>query len=146
MDANAINVYVASVVLLFVKHLGTITIQAAERNRTRKFRYPEDAVYWKGEVAEDSDLCQRAQQLLRNDSESHPYYFAIGAAYVVLGAWPTGAPLYFGAYVLSRVMHAYYMLRPRQPHRNRAFAVGVIILVGLSVHLGYAVIGRCARG
>jgi hypothetical protein len=146
MDANASTVYVTSIVLLFVKHVATITIQAAERNRTRKFRYPEDAAFWKGQLAEDTDLCQRAQQLLRNDSESHPYYFAIGAAYVVLGAWPAGAPLYLGVYALSRVMHAYWLLRPRQPHRNRAFAVGIVILVGLSLHLGYAVIGRCVRG
>ena len=146
MAVNAIAVYVTSVVVLFAKHVVTIAIQGAERNRTHKFRYPEDAAYWKGEVGDDTELCERAQRLLRNDSESHPYYFAIGAAYVLLGAWPAGAPFYFGAYALSRMMHAYFMLRTRQPHRNRAFAAGVIILVCLSAHLIYEVSFRLCRG
>jgi len=131
MQGNAVAVYVTTVLLLFAKHVVTITVQAWERMRARRFRYPEDAAFWKGVVAEDT--------------ESHPYYFTMGAAYLVLGAWPTGAPLYFSAYALSRVAHAYFMLRPRQPHRNRAFAVGVVTLVALSAHLAYTIIGLCVH-
>ena len=142
MDAKAIAVYVISVLLLFAKFVVTITVQAKERMRTRHFRYPEDAVYWRGAVAQDSELCLRAQQLIRNDGESQPFYLAIGAAYVAVGAWPAGASLYFAAYALSRIAYAYFMLRPRQPQRNRAFAIGVIVLVVLSAHLVYTVVSH----
>jgi uncharacterized membrane protein YecN with MAPEG domain len=138
MSVSAGPVYLVSLTLLFFKYLVTITTQARERMRLRHFRYPEDAAYWTGKVAEDSDLCQRAQNLLRNDSESQPFYLAFGAAYVALGLGPEGACLYFGGYTVSRLLHAYFTLRARQPHRNRAFSMGLVILLLLALHLIYA--------
>ncbi len=138
MSVSAGAVYLASLGLLFLKYVGTIIIQARERMRLRHFRYPEDAAYWAGRVAEDSDLCQRAQSLLRNDCENQPFHLVFGAAYVALGLGLEGALFYFGGYAISRLCHGYFMLRARQPHRNRAFAAGLLILAMLAVHVIYA--------
>jgi MAPEG family len=146
MSVSAGPVYLASLALLFLKYVGTIVIQARERMRLRRFRYPEDAACWAGRVAEDSDLCQRAQNLLRNDCENQPFYLAFGAAYVAQGLGPEGALFYFGGYGLSRLCHGYFMLRARQPHRNRAFAMGLIILAMLAVHVVYASIASLESG
>ena len=135
MDVTASTVYLGSVVLLFVKYVLAIVVQARERHAARQYRYPEDAAYWQGSVAADSETCQRAQSLLRNDAESQPFYLVLGAAYASLGLGSGGACAYFGGYVLSRFCHAYFMFGGRQPHRTRAFSIGVFILVLLASQL-----------
>lgn len=137
MNGFVLALYASSIVVLFLKFFATITVQAVERLGAKRFRYPEDAVTWGGSVGEESERSVRAQQLLRNDSESQLWYVALGGVYVLLGAWPTGALFYFVGYPLSRVVHAYFMIRPRQPHRNRAFALGIAILFALAGHVTY---------
>ena len=127
--------YVAATCVLFTKLVVVISLQGATRIRTKHFQYAEDASHWNGEqVAEENDLVVRAQRVLRNDSEGQPYFFVFGLVYVALGATPWAAWLYFPGYALTRVLHAWWMLRPRQPHRNRAFGMGIVILVALAAH------------
>jgi uncharacterized MAPEG superfamily protein len=138
MDPVALTSYLLVLLVLFAKFFTAIAIQARERFRARRFRYPEDAAYWRGSVAEDTELCVRAQNLLRNDGESQTYFLAFGLFYLLLGAAPVIACLYFGAYATSRLLHAYFFLTRRQPHRNRAFAAGVVVLTALAVHVAFA--------
>jgi uncharacterized membrane protein YecN with MAPEG domain len=134
--------YIAAVFILFAKLVVVISLQGATRLRTRSFQYAEDAAHWNGEhVAEESELVVRAQRALRNDGEGQPYFLVFGAAYVALGAPPWGAWLYFPAYTLTRLLHTWFMLRARQPHRNRVFGAGLAILVALAVH---CVIAACS--
>jgi uncharacterized MAPEG superfamily protein len=135
MNSVALAVYAASWVVLFLKFFLTALLQARTRMQTRVFRYAEDAAFWHGQVGEDAEPSARAQQLLRNDAEVHPYYLALGGAYLALGAWPAGAPYYFGAFVLSRLVHGYFLLHPRQPLRNRAYVVGLTVLLALAAHV-----------
>jgi hypothetical protein len=140
MTLNASDVYIGSLLLLLLKYIAATVLQARERFAHRTFRYPEDAACWHGEVRADTDLCQRAQSLLRNDGESQPLYLMLGAAYVSLGLWPLGGVIYFGVYPLTRWLHAFFLLRGLQPHRNRAFALGLLVLVLLAAHLAHAVL------
>lgn len=142
MHASAFAVYLGCVVLLFAKYVLAITVQARERLRLRHFRYAEDAAFWNGTVAEDSALCQRAQNLLRNDGENQPFFLVFGAAHVSLGLSPASGLVYFAGYALCRFAHGYFMLRARQPHRNRAFAAGSLILAILAAHVMVAAIVR----
>ena len=124
MTLTPLSVYSLSVVALFLKAFLTIAVQARERLRARVFRYAEDAGQWRGTVGQDSDLCQRAERLLRNDAETELYYLALGGLLVVVEPNSRIAPFYFVIYVASRAYHAYWMFLPRQPHRNRAFGLG----------------------
>jgi uncharacterized membrane protein YecN with MAPEG domain len=127
--------YVAAAFVLLAKLVVMVSLQGATRIRTKRFQYAEDATHWSGDhVAEESDLIIRAQRVLRNDGEGQPYFFVFGAAYVALGATPWAAWLYFLGYAFTRVLHAWYMLQARQPHRNRAFGAGLVTLVALAVH------------
>lgn len=141
MTFNPLAVYALSVAVLFLKSFATISVQALERLRTRAFRYPEDAVQWRGAVAPDSDLCQRAERLLRNDAESQLYYLVLGGLFVVLDPSSRLGPFYFGIYTAARLAHAYWLLAPRQPHRNRAFSVGIVVLFCLTGHVVWRVVG-----
>jgi hypothetical protein len=135
MSSVALAVYAVSWVVLFLKFFFTALLQARTRMRTRVFRYAEDAAFWRGHVGEEAEASARAQQLLRNDGEVQTYYLALGGAYLALGGWPMGGPYYFGAFVLARLVHAYCLLRPRQPLRNRAYVVGLCILLALASHV-----------
>jgi uncharacterized MAPEG superfamily protein len=143
MTSPALSAYVLAVVVLFVKFVATTLVQAHVRLSTKAFQYPEDAAHWGGvHVGEEADRVVRAQRLLRNDAEGQPLFLALGGCYVALGASPEVAPLYFGAYVSCRLVHAYYFLRPRQPHRNRAFGAGMLVLLAIAVHATVAAIAR----
>jgi len=127
--------YVGAVFVLFIKLVIVVATQGVTRMRTRTFAYPEDAAHWSGEAVErESDLVVRAQRVLRNDGESQPFFLVFGGLYLVLGATPWAAWIYFPAYALARVAHTWFFLRPRQPHRNRAFAVGLIVTAALALH------------
>jgi len=135
MHALTMVAYVAAAFVLFAKFVVMISLQGATRIRTKQFQYAEDAAHWNGNlVGEESDLIVRAQRVLRNDSEGQPYFFVFGAAYVALGGTPWAAWLYFPAYALTRLLHAWCMLRARQPLRNRAFGAGLVTLVALAAH------------
>ena len=135
MHALTLFAYVAAASVLLAKFVVIVSLQGAIRIRTRRFQYAEDAAHWKGSlVAEESDLVVRAQRALRNDSEGQPYFLVFGAAYVALGGTPWAAWLYFPAYAVTRVLHAWCMLRARQPLRNRAFGAGLVTLLALAAH------------
>jgi glutathione S-transferase len=138
MTFDSLSVYALSAFVLFSKFVVTISVQARERLRTRAFRYPEDAARWQGVVAPDSDLCQRAAQVLRNDTESQPYYLVLGALLVAFQPDSRAAIFYFATYTLARLAHTYWLLFPRQPHRNRAFSVGLVALVALAGHVAFS--------
>lgn len=146
MNASALAVYCGSVLILWGKFVVAISLQARERLSTGTFRYPEDASCWQGTVRPDSDLCVRAQSLLRNDAEGQMYFLALGLAYVLVDAWPVGAFAYFPVYTLSRVAHGYFLLKGRQPVRTRVFVLGVLVLTALAVHVAVAAIHTVLEG
>lgn len=126
--------YLLAVTALFVKYVALISVQGSARFRTRRFRWPEDAVTWKGETGpEEDETVERAQAALRNDGESHVFFLVFGGAWVLLGAdlrvaWPLCA-----TYAVARLAHGYFLVRPRQPLRNRCFVVGQLALLVLVV-------------
>ena len=139
MSPIAVSSYAFAVVVLFAKAVATALVQGRYRLEHGKFRWPEDARHWGGEaVHAEADIVQRAQRVLLNDAETQPLFLALGAAYVALDAWPPGAPIYFGVYALSRVAHTIFLLRPRQPLRNRAFAVGMVVVLAIAIHVCFA--------
>lgn len=136
MNAFSLTVYGFAVFVLLIKYGVVISIQGRHRLQSRRFAYPEDAVHWNGEVAEtEAEPILRAAKVLRNDAENQPFFFVLGALYVALGLSPEGAGVYFGLYVLSRVVHTVFLLNPRQPHRNRAFSLGTLTLLALAIHV-----------
>lgn len=146
MHSESLAAYAVSATVLFLKFVVTASLQGVTRIRTRTFQYPEDAAFWRGEERkEEHEMVVRAQRLLRNDAEGQPYFFAVGAAFVALGASPIASSIYFGVYTLSRVVHAWFLLRPRQPHRNRAFGVGLTALFVMAVHTLVSALAVLAR-
>jgi uncharacterized membrane protein YecN with MAPEG domain len=135
MNLFAASVYVVCILILFVKFMVTSWVLARERLSNRSFRYEEDARYWRGKVAADSELATRAQRLLRNDGESQIYFFVLGAMSLFFMADVLVLICCYISYVASRCVHAWYLLHGRQPHRNRAFVCGILTIVVMAAHL-----------
>lgn len=136
MPRDSLSAYLLCLLLLVLKFFVTISVQAWVRLRTKRFQYAEDAGAFGGELAEaEAESVVRAQRVLRNDGESQPFFLAAAGLYTALGIWPGGAWLYFSIYALSRWVHMWCLLRPRQPLRNYAFAAGLLSLLAVLIHV-----------
>jgi uncharacterized MAPEG superfamily protein len=134
--------YGLTVVALFLKMLLVVLVQGRIRTRNNAYVPPEDAAYFgKGAapVAEEAPLVRRAQNVLRNDGENVPIFLFLALAYVRLGCWEWGVLVYFPLFVLSRVVHTMAYLRPRQPLRNRAYRVGLGVMLAMCGHIVWKV-------
>jgi hypothetical protein len=134
MDPIARLAYVGCVVVLFLKLVFLVSLQGRVRAGSRRFRWPEDAAAFGGEIAgngEDDARVERAQAALRNDGESQWLFLLAGGAWVTLGASPAGAVVAFAAYALLRCVHTALMLRPSQPGRTRVFGLGLLVTLAV---------------
>jgi uncharacterized MAPEG superfamily protein len=129
MKPSAASAYLMLLLGLFLKYALMIAIQGVQRKRRHVFRWPEDAACWRGQVQTEDAWVERAQAVLRNDSESQPLFLAASAAWIALGADAELALGVCGAYVATRWLHAYWLLRPRQPQRTRVFGVSLLCVL-----------------
>ena len=136
MKPSAATAYLVLLVGLFLKYALMIAIQGLQRKRRGVFRWPEDAACWRGQVQTEDAWVERAQAVLRNDSESQPLFLAASAAWIALGADAALALGVCGAYVAARWLHAYWLLCPRQPQRTRVFGLSLLCLLLVLVDLG----------
>ena len=138
MKPTAALPFVILVLGMTLKSVAIMMIQGLRRTKTRTFRWPEDAAYWRGVASSDEDpQILRAQAALRNDGESQPYFLAAAAAWLALGADEALALIVCGTYLGLRVLHSAFLIWPRQPLRNRLF--------GLSLACLFVVLGDCVR-
>lgn len=135
IDPLARNAYVIALAALFVRYVVIISLQGARRFRTRTFRWAEDGAAFGGAAASgpEDPIVERAQHALRNDGESQPFFYVAGFVWIGLGAPGVVACVVFAVYVAARALHAALLIRPRQPLRNRVFAVGQLALLGVVV-------------
>lgn len=135
MDPLALRAYALLLSLLLAKYVAVTTVQARARFASRTFRWPEDAAAWAGRAAErvEADAIERAQAVLRNDAETQPLVLATAACWLALGASGRDAMIVLSSYGVARLVHAYFLLRPRQPARNRAFVLGQLLFLGMTL-------------
>ena len=143
MNELTVLAYAISVLILCAKLVATVLIQGRGRLRTKRFRYAEDAAHWRGEAVDrEEEIIERAQAVLRNDSESQPLFLALGAVMVATPEPIIAAPIYFLTYAVSRVGHARYLISGRQPHRNYMYSIGLFILLAMAVNLTVVAVVR----
>ncbi len=136
MDQTVFRYYaVASAVValqLVALALWTGTVRALRKG----FVNPEDAKAFKGEQleAEHPDVA-RTKRAHQNALENAIPFFVVGALYAATGASKTGAAAYFGTFTVARLLHSVFYLWGRQPWRTLCFAVGVLAVIGMGVHV-----------
>lgn len=134
MDPLALFAYALTLACFLGKYLFTIGLQGHRRSSTKRFRWPEDATAFGGSSDEgDAPVVRRAQHLLRNDGESLPLFFAVGAAWIAVGATGWIVASAFALFTSFRFLHAWFMLWPKQPARVRAFTGAQLVLLGIMI-------------
>jgi len=133
----AFRTYAVCVAILVIKMIASAVYTASQRSRVKGYVNPEDAavVGGPGVTATETEQPEvaRALRIQRNDLENIPLFFGIGLVYVLLGASPLGATMYFWLFTIARIVHTFVYIRNMQPARAICWGVGVLCLVGMSV-------------
>lgn len=132
MMPSAAQSFTALLATLTLRFAVLISLQAKARLGSKRFRWPEDAAHWRGTLAgagAEASVIERVQAALRNDGESLPLFLIACAVWVQLGAADLAALAVCAVYGVTRSLHALFMVRPRQPLRNWAFAASQLCLV-----------------
>jgi uncharacterized MAPEG superfamily protein len=131
--------YALCVAILGLKMIFSAIYTGTRRTKHQGFINAEDARTFgtSGATAatEESPAVARALRIQRNDAENIPIFFAVGLAYVLLAATPTGAAAYCWTYTLARIAHTIAYTWNLQPWRAIFFGVGTLALLGMSVQV-----------
>jgi len=102
----------------------------------KQYVNPEDAALNKAKQADDDhpDVL-RVKRAHVNLMESAIPFFVVGALYTATGGSKTGAMAYFGTFVVARLLHTLFYLAGKQPFRTLTFAIGVLTIIGMAVHV-----------
>lgn len=122
-----------------VKLFVLAAIQGVTRVSTRRFMKPEDAAYFGRGAAPASEEHPRvvhAQRAIDNEIENLPTFALALVAYAALRGSGVFALTIAAVFLLARIAHSWFYVRPTQPHRNRAYILGQLatfILLGALV-------------
>jgi len=135
MDPLSRLALAVTMAFVLAKYLVLIAIQGRGRVVARTFRWPEDATAFRGALASGAEApaIERAQAALRNDGESQPAFLVLATIWVMLGARGSLAAPLLATWAFARALHTYALLRPRQPLRNRVFALGLLVTLVIAV-------------
>ena len=119
-------------------------IQGVTRLRHRRFVKPEDAAYF-GRGARPADeehpRVVLAQRAIANELENLPTFALALVAYAALRGPGPFALAVTGAFLLARIAHSAFYVRPTQPHRNRCYVLGQLATFTLLVRLALQLLG-----
>ena len=136
LQAPALSLYAlcASILALHLIFLALWTGRV--RVRSKKYVNPEDAVLNKADRVdtEDADVA-RVQRAHLNALENAVPFFVVGLLYAMSGPSKLGAQAYFFTFTAVRVLHSIFYLWGRQPFRTLMFAIGVLVTIGMAVHV-----------
>jgi len=118
-------------------------IQGVTRVSTRRFVKPEDAAFFGRGAAPASEEHPRvllAQRAIDNEIQNLPT-FALGlVVYAALRGPGAFALIVTCVFLLARAAHAWFYVRPTQPHRNRVYVLGQLATFTLLAKLALLVL------
>lgn len=135
--STAFTYWFICVAILWFKMFANSLVQGFYRVRNQHFARPDDAAYFgKGTdvQAEELPIVQRVSAIWRNDLENIPMFLIVGLGFVLADGSAGMALLYFALFSVARIAHTTFYLRPMQPWRTCAYALGVLMTVVVIVH------------
>ncbi|MBI4955288.1 MAG: MAPEG family protein [Myxococcales bacterium] len=132
----AMSAFAVAATVLALQMVALALWTGTVRTRRKVFSNPEDARLTKTELAErEHEDVRRVQRAHQNALENAVPFFAIGLLYAATGPSQVGALGYFVTFVAARGLHSVFYLAGKQPFRTLSFAVGVLCLIGMAVHV-----------
>lgn len=133
----AFRSYAVCSAILAVKMLLSGNYTAMMRLRNKGFVNQEDAKAFGAPSANAGEhpAVAHALRIQRNDGENIPLFFAVGFLYVLVGASPFGATVYFWTFTTARILHTIAYMSHLQPWRAISYGVGFFCLIGMAVQI-----------
>ena len=143
MLANpAFRTYALCTSILALKMLFSAVYTGTRRQKHRGYINSEDARVFGGGGTSAGDAespeVAHALRIQRNDIENIPAFFAVALVYVLAGASPFGAAVYFWTYTIARIAHTVAYTRHLQPMRAICWIAGSLCIVGMAVQVAIA--------
>ena len=130
---NNLLIYSFFILATIFKFHSTSLIQAIARLKSGRFKYLDDAKFFGKEkgIADGklSTMDEAAQRVWQNDIENIYPYLLVSLVFSFRNPETTTQIIYFTIFFLSRVMHSFFLIFPRQPFRNIFYQTGNIITV-----------------
>lgn len=125
------SIVIALHMILLGLYTGTV------RRRHKQYGNPEDAAFFKVPVTTEGDHADvlRVKRAHANALENAVPFFAVGALFVTTSPSKSSALAYFGVFVAARLLHSLFYIWGKQPFRTIFFAIGMLSVVGMAVHV-----------
>jgi uncharacterized MAPEG superfamily protein len=131
-----IKYWVLFTIILWIKMLANSILQGYFRFKNKQFVTPEDAKAFGGLIKQKVDasfeehpMVLRLAKCWRNDLENIPAFLLISLGYALLGGSAAFGLVCFIVFTVSRVLHTFFYVASKQPHRNIAFDFGLITTI-----------------
>jgi uncharacterized MAPEG superfamily protein len=132
----AAALYALSATVLALQLLALALWTGTVRVMRKQWINPEDAKANKGDLVDvEHEDVSRVKRAHMNAIENVIPFFVVGALYAATAPGRTAALVYFGTFVGVRLVHSVFYLWGRQPFRTLSFAVGVLAVIGMAVHV-----------
>lgn len=136
LDDPAFRTYALTSSILGV-HMVTLALWTSTVRVLRKqWVNPEDAKLSKGEKVdvEHPDVA-RVKRAHANAIENAIPFFVVAGLYISSNPPASGVAVYLWTFVAARLLHTVFYLWGRQPFRTLSFAVGVLAILGMALHV-----------
>lgn len=144
MNNSAFQTYALCSAILALKMILSAFYTSAMRFSSQGYANPEDARAFGAPETQasstDPPAVAHALRIQRNDGENIPAFFAIGLLYVLTGASPFGATVYFWTYTIARIAHTIVYMLQLQPWRAICYFAGVLCMLGMLAQIAAAVL------
>jgi glutathione S-transferase len=141
LDSYPLKTYAIAATIVAVQMLLIALYTGTVRAQRKHWVNPEDAKLNKGaNVEADHPDVKRVQRAHQNLLENAVPFFVVGLLYALTTPSKLGAQAYFFTFVGARLLHTVFYLGGKQPFRTLSFAVGVLVVLGMAVHVLRAVI------
>ena len=138
MESPVLTAYATTSTVLALHTMSLAASTAVARIKARKVVNQEDSsTVSKGAevVPVETEAVLRTQRAHRNAIENLVPYFVVASLYAITAPSATAAWIYFGFYVVTRILHSFFYLNAIQPWRTAMFALGSLAVLGMAVHV-----------
>ena len=136
MNDASFKIYLLAIAALAFNLLFITLVTVVRRAKGKRFVNPEDARAFKGEkVDSDETAVLKSMAAHRNAIENFVPFAVLGLLYVMSGANPRAATIYFATFAVVRWLHSILYLLGIQPWRTLIFVLGFMVNIGLAVQV-----------
>jgi uncharacterized MAPEG superfamily protein len=138
---TALCTFVVCVAVLCLEMLALAFVTPLLRTKRNVWLNDEDAQRFAGAIAdvEHGDVA-RIVRVHRNQIENFVPFFALGASWIAMGAWPKVGAVLFVTFALARSAHVVFYLARRGRLRTASHTASFLVLLALVVGVVWSVV------